>query len=113
MANGTELRLNFVGGHAETAFDVFDVRAPGGHRLIIKQGENYSVVDFPRLNEKEAADLLGVSVRTMQNWRQNGKGPRFFKIGRAVRYSVSDLVDFIAARARTSTSDSGPAASRR
>ncbi len=71
-----------------------------------------NVVSFPRLTEKEAATLLGVSVRTMQNWRQTGAGPRFFKIGRAVRYSERDLADFVAARARTSTSDPGPAAAK-
>lgn len=63
---------------------------------------------FPTLNEKEAAARLGVAVRTMQEWRRNGRGPRFFKMGRAVRYCEADLVAFIEAAARRSTADPGP-----
>jgi predicted DNA-binding transcriptional regulator AlpA len=53
--------------------------------------------------EEAAANHLGVSVRTMQNWRQVGGGPRYVKLGRAVRYRMSDLDDFINSRVREST----------
>lgn len=43
------------------------------------------------LSTKEAAKLLGLSHRTMEDWRLSGQGPPFRKWGRLVRYHVSDL----------------------
>lgn len=63
---------------------------------------------FPRLTEKDVAERLGVTVRTVQGWRQEGRGPRFYKLGRAVRYAEADVVAFLEAAARRSTSDPGP-----
>lgn len=57
--------------------------------------------------EKEAAGRLGLSAKTMQQWRWRGEGPRYCKFGRAVRYSAQDLAAFVEASARQSTSDPG------
>jgi Helix-turn-helix domain len=57
------------------------------------------------LNETQAADLLNIKVPTLRRWRWAGKGPRFLKIGGAVRYDRTDLEGFIASARRTSTSD--------
>ena len=67
------------------------------------------------LNEVEAATFLGVSVRSLQSWRLTGKGPRFCKFEKAVRYSQVDLARWASARAVQSTAqaeglDSGVAA---
>jgi hypothetical protein len=59
------------------------------------------------LDETVAAHVLGLSVKTLRRWRWAGKGPAFRKIGRAVRYSASDLEAFISSARRTSTSDAG------
>ena len=48
------------------------------------------------MNETEAADRLGLSVATLRAWRHRGKGPRFVRFGRAVRYLVEDLEHYIA-----------------
>lgn len=56
--------------------------------------------------ERDAAELLGVSVRTLQKWRLQGNGPRFVKLGHAVRYDVKDLEAYIERARRNSTSDS-------
>jgi hypothetical protein len=65
------------------------------------------------VNEIEAAEILGVARRTLQDWRFRGVGPRFLsytgKRG-AVRYRVADLEAFMERAARTSTSDPGRAA---
>jgi hypothetical protein len=46
------------------------------------------------LNENQAAEFLGLSVRTIQTWRVRGGGPRYCKIGRSVRYQRADLAAF-------------------
>jgi predicted DNA-binding transcriptional regulator AlpA len=59
------------------------------------------------LDEKQAAALLNVSVKTLQARRTKGGGPKFAKLGRSVRYAMSDLKSFVLAALRTSTSDRG------
>jgi predicted site-specific integrase-resolvase len=46
------------------------------------------------LNEKEAAEILGISVKTARRWRWAGKGPIFRRIGACVRYHPADLEAF-------------------
>jgi predicted DNA-binding transcriptional regulator AlpA len=59
------------------------------------------------LNERDVAELLALDVRTIQNWRQRGGGPRFVRLGGAVRYRPSDIEAFVEAGMRCSTSDTG------
>lgn len=60
------------------------------------------------LTAHEAAKLLTVKPKTLDRWRWLGGGPKFYKVGRLVRYKRSDLEAFLAAGERTSTSDPGP-----
>jgi helix-turn-helix protein len=61
------------------------------------------------LNEHEAAAFLGYTTRALQNWRLRGGGPVFVKVSdRSIRYRHRDLVAWIEARLRTSTTDPGP-----
>jgi excisionase family DNA binding protein len=55
------------------------------------------------LTEREVAELLGLSVATLRAWRHRGKGPRFLRLGRAVRYLRSDVADFVRASAVDTT----------
>jgi phage terminase Nu1 subunit (DNA packaging protein) len=57
------------------------------------------------LNENQAAEFLGVSVRTLQAWRVRGGGPVYCKIGRAVRYQRRVLVSFQQEHTVSSTSE--------
>lgn len=50
-----------------------------------------------RLSEREAAGHLGISIRTLQDWRQRRTGPAYSKVGRRVVYDVLDLDAFLAA----------------
>jgi predicted DNA-binding transcriptional regulator AlpA len=59
------------------------------------------------LTEREASFALCLSVRTLQKWRLQGRGPDFVKLGNAVRYSPTDLDRYIARAKRRSTSDGG------
>lgn len=56
---------------------------------------------------KAAEYLGGLKPNTLEGWRVQGVGPRFFKIGRLVRYSVDDLDAYITAQSRCSTSQAG------
>lgn len=47
---------------------------------------------------EDAAAFLSVSVKTLEAWRGLGKGPRFLKLGRAVRYTKAALELFMRAR---------------
>ena len=68
-------------------------------------------ISLPALvNEAEAALMRSLSVKTLRRWRWAGKGPRFLKLGAAVRYDAADLTAFIEAGRRSSTSDPGPEA---
>ncbi|MBA3459504.1 MAG: helix-turn-helix domain-containing protein [Deltaproteobacteria bacterium] len=49
------------------------------------------------VGELELASHLGVSRSTLQSWRYSGRGPRFIKIGRLVRYRNADVESFLAA----------------
>jgi hypothetical protein len=46
-----------------------------------------------------------VAVRTFNNWRTNGGGPPFLKIGGRVLYRLSDVVAWEDARTARSTSE--------
>lgn len=60
------------------------------------------------VSPREAADRLGIERSTLANWRWNGKGPPYLKIGGRVRYRLSDLATYLDGRIRKSTSDRGP-----
>lgn len=57
------------------------------------------------LKEDEAADCLGVVQKTLQAWRAQGKGPKFLKIGRSIRYSEDSLIEFMSTSEHRSTSE--------
>jgi excisionase family DNA binding protein len=43
------------------------------------------------LTPKAAAKTLSLSVRTLARLRERGEGPRYYRVGKAVRYRVEDL----------------------
>jgi predicted DNA-binding transcriptional regulator AlpA len=47
------------------------------------------------IDEKAVAALLSVSVKVIQAWRYNRKGPRYSKLGRCIRYALGDIQDYI------------------
>ena len=54
-------------------------------------------VASPLIDEPALAAKLGVSRSTLQSWRYAGRGPRFIKLGRMVRYRVADVDAFLRA----------------
>jgi hypothetical protein len=56
------------------------------------------------VDEVEAASILGMKPQTLSVWRSTGRyALRFVKVGRLVRYRVSDLLAFVESRVVTST----------
>jgi predicted DNA-binding transcriptional regulator AlpA len=70
-------------------------------------GESFQLKRNPMelYRESQAAEFLQVSVKTLQRWRGEGRGPRYRKLSRAVRYARCDLADFIESSVRASTGE--------
>ncbi|MDR1112414.1 MAG: helix-turn-helix domain-containing protein [Bacteroidales bacterium] len=43
------------------------------------------------LNTKNLAEFLGISAATIIQYRRNGNGPEYIKLGRLVRYRNMDI----------------------
>ncbi|MBC7282636.1 helix-turn-helix domain-containing protein [Hoeflea sp.] len=69
---------------------------------------NPVVEPAPLLTETQVAKFLNLSTRTMQAWRIKGGGPRFLKLGRAIRYRTADLHEWLETRAVAHTSEEKP-----
>jgi hypothetical protein len=51
------------------------------------------------IDERKASETIGVAVQTLRNWRFQGTGPAYYRAGRrAVRYRLSDIVNFMELR---------------
>ncbi|MFE0627803.1 helix-turn-helix transcriptional regulator [Streptomyces sp. NPDC058864] len=48
------------------------------------------------LSPVDLADLLGVPLETVYQWRRKGTGPRGFRIGRHLRYDPEDVRRWVA-----------------
>ena len=51
------------------------------------------------MREKEAAAYLGVSIKTMQAWRHQCRGPKYYRLGRVCVYRQADLDQYMEAGA--------------
>ncbi len=50
------------------------------------------------LNEHEVASITGLSVASVRRWRLLRRGPRYLKIGAAVRYKPEDVSSWLESR---------------
>ena len=46
----------------------------------------------------EVAERLRICTKTLERWRQPGRGPRFLQLGKKALYSEASLAEFEAAR---------------
>ncbi|QWV97472.1 helix-turn-helix domain-containing protein [Geomonas nitrogeniifigens] len=69
------------------------------------QRQELPAVLSPTMRTEEAAKYLNVRPATLEQWRWNGRGPSFVKIGRSVRYRLTDLDDFLNSRVFRSTTE--------
>jgi len=50
------------------------------------------------LNEHDVARITGLSVASVRRWRLLKQGPKYIKIGSAVRYNSDDLSSWLKSR---------------
>lgn len=62
-----------------SSYPAIDTMAPGDRRV---------------LNENELAQRWGVSPKTLQRWRSEGRGPRYLKLSKRVSYPLEAILDF-------------------
>ncbi|GFO59230.1 hypothetical protein GMST_15550 [Geomonas silvestris] len=58
--------------------------------------KTHSKYQYTRLlDQKEVAEMLGVSTKTLECWRWKKIGPEYIKIGRLARYMDSVIMAYI------------------
>ncbi len=62
-----------------SSYPAINAMAPGDRRV---------------LNENELAQRWGVSPKTLQRWRSEGRGPRYLKLSKRVSYPLEAILDF-------------------
>ncbi len=55
------------------------------------------------LKPEVLAQNLGKSPAVLANWRYRGLGPKYIKLGRSIRYSVSDVEEWLNLQTRQQT----------
>jgi len=68
------------------------------HTEVLAPGDCY-------LDERQASRIDGLSVAWHQRKRWDGSGPPYRRIGRTVRYRLSELIGWLEERSVRSTSD--------
>ena len=61
-----------------------------------------------KLTPAELAALWEITETTLSQWRWTGRGPKFQKIGRQVKYRIRDIELFEEQQVRSNTADHGP-----
>ena len=56
------------------------------------------------ITENEASEIASLKIQTLRNWRSQGRGPTYSKIGKLVRYPVEDFIKYLDMR-RIQTED--------
>ena len=59
------------------------------------------------LSDREFAQQYGLNPGTPAVWRTRNKGPKFIKLGRAVRYRIADIEQWIEEQSGEEASNHG------
>ncbi len=67
-----------------------------------------TTTSFPSLlTQQELAEYLEKSIAWCERSRWDGSGPKFIKVGRAVRYRAEDVLTWLEQNTRNNTSEKG------
>lgn len=70
------------------------------------QQKSDNTLTIPMLKPEEVAEILNVSVRTLETWRYKGIGPKYLKISqRCIRYRHCDIRSWQEKRIQRSTAE--------
>lgn len=81
--------------HAE---DFFNLKTEIAVQIVVQLGFN---PDNPpiHIDDKQAAEALGLKPATLAVWRSTGRyNLHYLKVGRLVKYRISDIAEFLASR---------------
>ena len=92
--------------------DVGEGRQPGAS-LQGGHGPDRTGAPPRYLNTVQAAEVVGLSPRTLEYYRSTGQGPAYFKLGGRVRYAIEDIERWVRARRRYRTRGAERAGPRR
>lgn len=57
------------------------------------------MIDTPKyVDERKVSEITGRALPTLRNDRHNRRGIPYCKIGRSVRYALSDVISYMEAR---------------
>lgn len=56
----------------------------------------------PLISVDELSEYLGIPVRTIYDWRLTGHGPRGLRVGRHLKFAVSDVAAWVDAQREAS-----------
>jgi len=59
----------------------------------------------PLLTQRQCAEALALSERTLERFRVSGVDPKFVRMGKSIRYRLSDVDAWIASRVVGSTAE--------
>lgn len=64
----------------------------------------------PLISVDELSEYLGIPVRTIYDWRLTGHGPRGLRVGRHLKFAVSDVAIWVDAQRQASAPGASPRA---
>jgi predicted DNA-binding transcriptional regulator AlpA len=65
------------------------------HSVMRRLGTITAPSSTEALSERDVAKLLKLSRSTLRKWRRQGMGPRYFRLGRSIRYFRPDVQAFV------------------
>ncbi len=75
-----------------------DVRDPAGQETPVRETPQKR-----SLTQEDVASEYGLPVKTLEDWRSSGRGPRYTKPGKRVYYLREDIEFFLRANAVVTT----------
>ena len=74
--------------------NLFDNSGPGG--LQVRRIREKEQRERLQKVARELSEMLGVPVATLYSWRYHGRGPAAVRVGRHLRYRLSDVDAWLA-----------------
>jgi len=65
--------------------------------MIAKDTSSVTRTEIDLLTKKETSRFLSISIKTLDRWIYERRGPKYYKVGALVRYRREDLIAFLEA----------------